>query len=664
MRLTKIRIENYRQYRDFELPREGHLGQATLLVAHMGAGKTNLLNAINWCLYDEEMFTVDNNRSLPFINTGRLGEALSPGTESESRIQLSLSLGDDAMARVTRRQVFKVKESGQAEPKSRSELTVQVQAVGDDWVTLTSDDARDWVARYLPNRIRPYYMLNLERMQQFIQDAESDRVQKAVLAIAQIDMLERLIKRLDEVRKDWYRTSGDRPGGLLELLTKDVETYRDDLAKLEESIQKQSGAVDRLAVDIAELDAKLEVHADAFTADLNLKNAKRALMEAETSFTGLEEQLRAVIAECAGYVLAAEALSHTAGLVASEKAAHRYPPPIDTSYLREILSPEKRSCICGRSLPPGTPEFAAVEALLPENMKVNALGEFLIEHESGIAVGQDRAAGFHGRTAGLRRQLSDADAQIAKQKQAVEKHQAELDELGGVNPQVGLIKEQRTKAQHALTEAEKLIAGDKKHKEHVQELLEKTEKKYKIELHKDKSRQKTAESLEFTERCLSVATSVYEQLLGEARQRVSNALDVAFRQMMVWKPDTYTAATVDSAYHVSVRTAEGWEATGSLSGGENVCLAIAFGQALGEISGFDIPPLIFDSPLVNLDSSARTSVAMTIGEHLKDRQLVLLMKPGEFDDSVIAALEGTMPDLQIFDMAFDQAEQTTSIAER
>lgn len=142
MRLTKIRIENYRQYRDFELPREGHLGQATLLVAHMGAGKTNLLNAINWCLYDEEMFTVDNNRSLPFINTGRLGEALSPGTESESRIQLSLSLGDDAMARVTRRQVFKVKESGQAEPKSRSELTVQVQAVGDDWVTLTSDDAR------------------------------------------------------------------------------------------------------------------------------------------------------------------------------------------------------------------------------------------------------------------------------------------------------------------------------------------------------------------------------------------------------------------------------------------------------------------------------------------------------------------------------------------
>ncbi|MDO8848479.1 MAG: AAA family ATPase [Coriobacteriia bacterium] len=664
MRLAKIRIRNYRQYRDLELPKDGELSQATLLVAHVGAGKTNLLNAINWCLYDEELYAVDGNRSLPFVNKGRLGEGLQPGEEPEASVQLLFMLDDRTSVRITRKRAFRVVGPTHVEPKGKSELTVQLSQPNSDWTTLGQDEAREWVERYLPNRIRPYYMLNLERMQQFIHDTESDKVQQAVLSIAQIDVLERLIKRLGDVRRDWFSVSGGGAGEHLERLAKDVSDYTDRVQNLDEAIAKKTDAVDSLAAEIAELDAKLEVHQDAYEADLKLKAARSGLAEAERNYVALEEQLRTTVAASAGFVLAQDALVKAERLVATEKAAHRYPPPIDAEYLRELLSPSRQSCICRRPLTPGTTEYAEVESLLPEKMRVGELGQFLMEHESGIAVGRDRAATFQRQTSQVREQMSTLDSEIARCQNAVVEHGNTLDALGGVNPEVGLVKDQRAKAQHLLSDADKAITSDKKDRDSAQAQLEKTEKAYKLELRKDASRQKTAASLEFTERCLDAAEQVYEDLLGTARARVSGALDTAFKHMMVWKGETYTAATVDDDYHVSVDTSDGWEATGSLSGGENVCLAIAFGQALGEVSGFDSPPLIFDSPLVNLDPSTRVSVAESIGENLKDRQLALLMKPGEFDDAVITALRASLPALKVMDMAFDQREQSTSVTER
>ena len=58
MRFKSIKIKNYRQYRNLEMvfdkekPCDIHL-----IVASNGVGKTNLLNAINWCLYGDEPHT-------------------------------------------------------------------------------------------------------------------------------------------------------------------------------------------------------------------------------------------------------------------------------------------------------------------------------------------------------------------------------------------------------------------------------------------------------------------------------------------------------------------------------------------------------------------------------------------------------------------------------
>lgn len=63
MRLISVKTENFRQYKDLEVtfPRSGEF-DIHIIEASNGVGKTNLLNAINWCLYG------DDRISLVFFN--------------------------------------------------------------------------------------------------------------------------------------------------------------------------------------------------------------------------------------------------------------------------------------------------------------------------------------------------------------------------------------------------------------------------------------------------------------------------------------------------------------------------------------------------------------------------------------------------------------------
>ena len=63
MRITNIDITNYRQYKSlsFAFPSSND-SDIHIIVAQNGIGKTNLLNAITWCLYGKEPHLGDNIR--------------------------------------------------------------------------------------------------------------------------------------------------------------------------------------------------------------------------------------------------------------------------------------------------------------------------------------------------------------------------------------------------------------------------------------------------------------------------------------------------------------------------------------------------------------------------------------------------------------------------
>ena len=109
IRIISLELENYRPYYgkhkiNFSSREEGF----TVIFGKNGEGKSNLLNAISWCLYREEPHGMGNdetshkskNKSLPIINnrTNRnniLTDVVAICSSSSSRMYLLLIMGND-----------------------------------------------------------------------------------------------------------------------------------------------------------------------------------------------------------------------------------------------------------------------------------------------------------------------------------------------------------------------------------------------------------------------------------------------------------------------------------------------------------------------------------------------------------------------------------------
>ena len=76
MRIENIEIQNFRQYRNlsFKFPHSTGDNDLHIIFANNGVGKTNVLNAITWCLYDTEMHLGDKNTALAILNNQKVQE--------------------------------------------------------------------------------------------------------------------------------------------------------------------------------------------------------------------------------------------------------------------------------------------------------------------------------------------------------------------------------------------------------------------------------------------------------------------------------------------------------------------------------------------------------------------------------------------------------------
>ena len=71
MRIESIEIQNFRQYRKekFTFPRIKGKKDIHVIIGENGEGKTNILNALTWCLYGEELHLGDKNTAINKINS-------------------------------------------------------------------------------------------------------------------------------------------------------------------------------------------------------------------------------------------------------------------------------------------------------------------------------------------------------------------------------------------------------------------------------------------------------------------------------------------------------------------------------------------------------------------------------------------------------------------
>ncbi len=221
MRFESIILKNYRQFRDAELvlgePREYDIH---LVIGENGTGKTNLLNAINWCLYGDEPHLHLNSQKLPLHNTKAGGSRPEVAVEIWSSLENRKKMGFIREKRGGPEEVrFLVESSGGYETHS--------------WDTFERN-----VSRFIPQEIRSFFFFDGELLDNYFKT--SRKIRWEIDRFARIDVLDRIKYNLDKLAGEFAKGVRD-VGKELQVLSSEIEKIARTVKRIRKS--KLSGSM-------------------------------------------------------------------------------------------------------------------------------------------------------------------------------------------------------------------------------------------------------------------------------------------------------------------------------------------------------------------------------------------------------------------------------------
>ncbi len=247
MRIERILLHNYRQYKKIDLNFDSSSNyDLNMLIATNGTGKTNLLNAINWCLYGEELSLSEKSKSSPILNRNSIKN--SNGETSVSvKIWVSNYQKNDIL--FSREALFRVGNKGSIIERN-TELNVELTNEIGNTKILEGDEAQAEVERFVPENIKEFFFFDGERLDNYFKKATGENIRNATFKISQIDVLSRIEKRLDTILKKMINKAGkeypDVEEAEIELnsLTTDLKDIINEKNECEDQIHEARISID------------------------------------------------------------------------------------------------------------------------------------------------------------------------------------------------------------------------------------------------------------------------------------------------------------------------------------------------------------------------------------------------------------------------------------
>lgn len=658
MKISKIDIENFRQHRSVSLDLRGPRGSFVILRGLNGAGKTNFLKAVTWAVTGqlgrgEPGYVPSTLASFGAISETAIGQDLSV------RVQLEIELPDGKVAELNRTLDLRRVSADLLESTGET-LRVTAQQADGGWQNEAEPDL--WLDRYLPKRFSHYFFFDGEQLEKFFKETEARYVQDAVLEIAQIDNLVRMVERLaqveSEITKEAAKLQSGAGGGNLDTKFLELEKKRTQLEKQIDTKRSQLEAND---AQINKLRAKAG-DVQAIQAEMRrrdtLKNvadqAQEALDRATLDYGGW-------ITSVAPFMLLSEGIAGLEREIDQARKEKVLPPAYEPDTLKELLDSKK--CVCGRKIGDGDDAHQHIQELIEEFAALSEIGEALRGLEGPL---NQLKGKFGDRKDRLSKLTGDLQAATEKARDSMSKYDALRKQLAGHDDQE--IAMFSTAFDNAIEAGQRLardiatltrdIEDNKKERDSVQKEIE-------VAGAKDASKKALFEELEFVKLVLAEAQSLFDRLKDEVRSSVAENLDREF-QSMIWKKEAFEPVEIDENYHVRVTNKQGFENREGLSAGETACLAFAFALTLSKVAGFSYP-MVVDSPLGRLSGEVKRSVSEVLARYLvsengeDSRQLIMLVTDEEFDESVQEVLSASGP--TVLDIVFDQNRNETQLEE-
>ena len=631
MILRTLTVKNFRQFLgeqriDFAPPGKHNV---TVLYGANGSGKTTVLNAFTWALFDKLTPAFENSQ---LLLSERVWHDLPLGSSAELFVRLSFE-HDGVIYDVTRSQTIEKDSQGRRRDNA-PRRHVLIQSNGK---TEAKEDGTDLIRQILPPQLHQFFFFDGERIEKLLLAGTSERpLDAAIKTILGLEVLEQALVHLP-MAKTLLRKQLRKGGGSLEELSARTEDLEQKVNRLNSQLKGETENREGYELQRVELDRLLRDHEVAKEKqrriDLLKENESHFLEEIARTRTRLRRSL-----SNGAYTAFAKTLATRAGAKTEElRSKGRLPAPYRDQFIRDLLVAAR--CICGSVLDEGGRARECVTALLADAGREE------------LETAWSRISADSGNYLVRRQEIQDELIEAVKiglsLEASLKETRGKIDDIGAalLESEVREVADyaaKRVGVQHEIDESGLTIARLKVQLDEESHRFEESE----AELKKAKTNDGKAKAVQRQYDAADRLESAIREILDLRRERVREQLDERIKETyatIAYKP--YIPELTEKFQLVlTKKLGSGEELTVAKSQGENQILALSFvgalasiarerfeerGRARDSISTFEggLYPIVMDSPFGALDDNYRQEVARAIPQLAP--QVVALMSKSQ-----------------------------------
>ena len=624
MKLNYLQLCNFRQFYGKTTRIKFASGErnTTVIYGNNGAGKTSILNAFTWVLY--EKFTAAFACPELLINQRAIAEA-KPEQAIECWVELQFERD---------RKLYQLKRKCYANKNARRVQYSQAQL----FMLVAGDDGRwyppleppeDIISRILPASLHQYFFFDGERIDSFFRQDRGADIAEDTKELLGVKILDRAIEHLKKAR----RTLQEELQELGDAETKKLLQEQIELERANEATAKRIAEIKTEVVQLERKKSDLSGQLLEISGADEIQKLKLKLLEQQTSIEKdlieSKTELKKLLSQDSYSIFLPSIASSFLDLLQDLRDRGQLSSGLKQEFIEQLL--QQQRCLCGETLIPDSDRYNQVKSWL-NKVEIKNIEESAIRLETQVSRIESQSDDFWQRLDRIQAQIKHQYLELNRLETEIEKANRQLKSYPNSNTQ---------QLQHNLEQIE----------ERVKSLILEQGENQQQQSDRDRSldslgqkiakHQLTESKQKLTQKRIAVAVEASDRL-NEVRIRLEQqfrlALEQKVREIFSFISFTPYIPQLSRDYKLTlVKNTPNGKDPIAASTGENQILSLSFIGGIidrvrqwsqrNTLMGYDSStfPIVMDSPFGSLDRIYRRQVAKAI-PRLANQLIILVTK--------------------------------------
>lgn len=636
MKFKKIVLSNFRQFKgeniiEFSTDNDHNI---TMVFGRNTYGKTTLLQAFNWVLYNN--VNLQNPNQLLNIE---VKNEMNSGDDADVNVTLYLDdvkvgkYEDNLEYLIHRKQTYHATPNGDV-IQSGGYLEVKVKR-NDTWEFV--DDMKEVIDEILPESLSSYFFFDGERIDAISREQTQGRkeVGDSVKSILGLEHFSTAIKHLTDssncVEKELTSRLNSSTMYDLEDLRKEINSIDEEINNKSNSIETYNNEINKLEIERDAKNKQIENNKETY----HKQQRKEQLKQNQKTLEEKKEQLLSTYRRYFNdyyldffyYGLNEKISKLTSSGILDQKT--EAVPNMHANSIKYLI--DRGYCICGEPIIENDEHYShLIEEMkkLPPQSIGSSIRDF--KRDISILVSEEKANNFNEEINEKFGNIRECDRDLEHTKDEIEKISDEIQ----TDVDVGHLEQEVREIEYRIREYTKKIGSLESEINELKNRKQRKEDEVKSKAQFDEKNKKVLKEIEYTKKLSNILIDDYrkkeKELISTLQTRINYYLG------KIYSGERRIEITPDYRFKLVYR--EGDEDISSESEGLGTIKAISFMCGLLDVAKEKIVddddekyPLVFDAPLSKLDSIHRKNV-MECLPSVASQVIIFISEEKDLDD--------------------------------